>query len=474
MASKVSPQGTRIIHWLGLILVACAGQAGVPESATQPRLARMAKAPARSPSENGTEPAAPAASVAPLEPATPRQLEPDGDDDPTPSGEGTLPPRGHFERLGKPPLALRQICDLTPLGDTLYAAHSLSALGADGATISRYSPQDTDKPWAVAFDWNRPGEPAKGGGGGQGFLRVHRIGGRLFVPDADPPYNGFGISEHGTEGYVFISNESGEFAKARHPRHRPPAAPSVDGQAGAAVLPRAYHVLDVIRFRGRLYASTGSVPPGQPAWRGASPGALHVANADWSRFTYEVDYPYPWQDGVWRLTFLTRYKDRLYAGIQDYDGREPNDYLVFSPPVDSSVITREDVHPARVTPSGGAQTLRWYADRGKLYWIAWGRDGVGLRVTSDGDRWDLVPLPPDLGAPTDLVRFRDSLVILTERALLRLGEQETTVIARITDKKSPFELRDIFCAAPLAVFQDQLYAGGQRDGSLFRLVADDP
>jgi hypothetical protein len=405
-------------------------------------------------------------------PAVLAQLDSDGDDDPTPTGEGTLPKRAHFERVGKPPLALRQICDLTPLGDALYAAHALQPLGADGATITRYQPQEADRLFSVAFDWNRPGEPAKGGGAGQGFLRVHLIGGRLFVPDADPPYNGFGIADWGTEGYVFVSSHEGKFAPALRPKHRPPASPGVDDKPGAGVLPRAYHVLDVIRFRGQLYASTGSVPPKEHAWRGPSPGALHVANADWSRWTYEVDYPYPWGDGVWRLTFMVRYKDRLYVGIEDYDGREPNDFLVLTPARESSALTHDDIHAVRVTADGAAQTLRWYADQGKLYWIAWGHDGVVLRMTSDGDHWATVPLPPDLGAPTDITRYCDGLVVLTERALFKLGEKGPTLIATVQEKKSPFELKDVLCAAPLAVFRNELYAGGQRDGALYRLVVD--
>ena len=95
---------------------------------------------------------------------------------------------GHFERVGRAPLALQRICDLTPLGDALCAAHATRPLGLDGATITRYRPSDP-KPFSVAFDWNRAGEPTKGGGAGQGFLRVHAIGGRLFVTDADPQVN---------------------------------------------------------------------------------------------------------------------------------------------------------------------------------------------------------------------------------------------------------------------------------------------
>jgi hypothetical protein len=400
------------------------------------------------------------------------RIDPDGNDDPEDAGTGTMPLQGHFEKVGRPPISLRQICDLTPLRDALYAAHALSPLGGDGATISRYRPRDK-RPFTVAFDWNRPGEPTKGGGAGQGFLRVRAIGGRLFVPDADPPYNGFGLLDWGTEGYVFVSRSDGSFAYAMRPHFRPPGRPTQEDKPGAIVLPRAYHDFDVIRFRGHVIASTGSVPPKERAWYGPSPGALHVASADWSRATYQVAYPVPDPGGVWRLTYLVRFRDRLYAGIQDYDGRSPHDYVVVEPPSGVTEIAQEQLRAVRVTEGGAAQTVRWYTDRNRLYWIAWGHDGVRLRVTDDGDRWTTIPLPGGIGAPTDVVRFRDALVVLTEQGLFKLSDAGAiTPVVRITDKKSPFELRDMLCAAPLAVFDNELYAGGQRDGSLYRLVSE--
>lgn len=393
------------------------------------------------------------------------QLDPDGDDDPAGSGTPPLPARLHFTRVGRAPFALQRICDLTPFGDALYAAHANQPLGTDGATITRYRPDDSKHPFAVAFDWNRPGEPTKGGGAGQGFLRVHAIDGHLYVPDTDPPYAGFGIAYPGTEGYVFESDSNGEFASARMPGHKPPAT--------AGVLPRAYHVLDVIRFRGRLYASTGSVPPGERAWHGASPGALHVANASGALWSYEVDYPWPWQVGVWRLTFLVRFRDRLYAGIQDYDEREPNDYVVFAPPADATALTHDHEHGVKVTAGGASSTLRWYADARRLWWIALERDGdVVLRATEDGESWRSVPLPAGAGRPTDIARFRGALVALTERGLWRVDADPPTELARIDAKRSPFAITDSYCAAPLAVFRGELYAGGQRDGSLWRLDAE--
>jgi hypothetical protein len=443
-----------------------------------------------------------------------RQIDEDGNDEVEDPGTGSAPADGRFEKVGTPPLALTRICDLTAFGDALYAAHANQPLGTDGATITRYRPSDTKRPFAVAFDWNRPGEPTKGGGAGQGFLRVHAIGGRLFVADADPPYNGLGLVEYGTEGYVFVSDRAGAFAPPRAPNYRPPGAPdltSADGKAGAAVLPRAYHVIDVIKYRGGLFASTGSVPPKEKAWHGPSPGAIHRANADGSRWTYEVDYPYPWQDGVWRLTFMVRFRDRLYAGIQDYDGRDPNDYVYFAPTTadadagPEAILRRADEHAVRITRSGAAGTLRWWVDTrvkpARLYWLAWSRDtGVLLRVTTDGDHWAAIALPADAGRPTDVTRFRDAVVVLTERGLYRLGGEAVdgaagvdatdgvaaataTAIARIDEapdggapakgkeKKSPFEVSDFFCVAPLAVFQNELYAGGQRGGTLYKLAS---
>lgn len=73
-----------------------------------------------------------------------------------------------------------------------------------------------------------------------------------------------------------------------------------------------------------------------------------------------------------------------------------------------------------------------------------------------------------------MTRFRDAVVVLTERGLHRLddatGTTAVATIARIEDKKSPFEIGDFFCTAPLAVLDGRLYAGGQRGGTLYRLT----
>jgi hypothetical protein len=397
--------------------------------------------------------------------------EPDGDDDPIADTRMTLPASPRFERVGVPPLGLQRICDLQVFDGALYMAHANQPLGTDGATITKYDP-DAKRPFSVAFDWNRPGEPTAGGGAGQGFLRVHAFDGRLWVPDADPPYGGFGRSSVGAEGYVFVSDTSGKFARAQSPGHLPPRAPDVVAdKPGAALVPRAYHVLDAIRFRGRMYASTGASPPGERAWHGHAPGALHGATPDAKRWEYEVAYPFPFDDGVTRLTFLVRFRGRLYAGVEGGAA----DYVYVTPRGSSSqsqgpasVLEQRDLHAVQVTPTGGSITLRWYADRGKLYWIAWSGGRTVLRVSEDGDSWREVTLPPDAGMPSDITRAGSDLLVLAERALVRLGTNE--IVSRVEGKKSPFEVTDGYCAAPLAVFRGVLYAGGQRGGALYKLA----
>ncbi len=123
---------------------------------------------------------------------------------------------------------------------------------------------------------------------------------------------------------------------------------------------------------------------------------------------------------MWRLTYLVRFKGRLYAGLQDYEGVDAHDYVVVEPPLYGKVITQRDVHPVRATKVGGNRTLRWYADDGKLYWIARSREGARLRVTEDGETWRTIEFPRLAGAPTDVTRFRGVLVALTERGLYRL------------------------------------------------------
>jgi len=402
-------------------------------------------------------------------PAQPPSEE-DGNDDPEDPGTGTIPPALRLEYVGRSPAALPRVCDLTPFRGALYAAYARTPLSEEGAIILRYVP-DEHVPFSVAFDWNRPGQSRRGGGG-RGFVRIRTIDGRLYVPDVDTPGMGFGAPTQ-PEGYVFVSDREGNFAPARGPTFRPP--PAFDAtRAGVLVVPRARNVLDVVRFRGQLYVSTSSVPPGASPRGGSFPGALHLADPEGCSGTYLVDHPNPHRPGTWRIGFMVRFRERIYMGFERVGGVGDADYLWALPPAGARSITGLDLHPERVTPTGGALTLRWYTDRGWLYWIAYDRMHrvATLRVSEDGDRWSQVTFPPDAGQPTDLTRFRDGLVVLTTRALWRIDGAVPVRLANIPRGPSgwPFEPIDPYCAAPLAVYRNTLYAGGQRDGALYRFV----
>src|SRR5207245_2311451 len=90
------------------------------------------------------------ASVSDATAVAPPQQDLDGDDDPVDEGFGPFPTSLRFERVGRPPLALQRICDLTSLGDALYASHANQPLGTDGATISRYRLDGTSPEGAPA------------------------------------------------------------------------------------------------------------------------------------------------------------------------------------------------------------------------------------------------------------------------------------------------------------------------------------
>ena len=368
--------------------------------------------------------------------------------------------------VGRHWASLRRVCALAPFGKSLYASHAYAALVIDGATVTRYTPGE-DPPIRVAFDWNRRGQPTKGGGGGQGFARLREIDGRLYLPDTDPPYAGFGLSGKGIEGYVFVSDAEGKFARPRLPKHLPPAPPTRE-QAGAAVLPYAYHVFDVARFGDHIYASGGGYVPG-----GAAPGALFLGTDDGSPWQPVATFPDPPDAHVWRLTYLVAFRQRLYAGVETFDDANDTDYVSFGLPAPGQHLTSGDALPELQAFAGGASTLRWREDGKQLFWIAAHAGGVTLQHSEDGAHWTPIALPPEAGWPLDVIRYRGALVILTEHRLLQLRAGELSELARVDSKRSPFELGDTYCPAPLAVFDGELYAGGQQKGRLFRLVWPD-
>lgn len=394
----------------------------------------------------------PSASVdVPSPPPAPAQREPDGNDERT-GASLELGKNLRFEKVGRHYAALHRVCDFAVHERTLLMSHATRPLGFGGATITRWDPA-AKTPFTLAFDWNRSGEPEKGGGAGQGFLRLRRFDGRLWVPDADPPYLGFGFAKGMAEGYVFVSDEKARFAPVRNPGHLPPAT--------AVVLPGALHVFDVARYAGKLLVATGALVPANRAE--ISPGTLFAENDGTKRWAPVYTYEHPKRAAA-RLGYMVRFRDRLYVAVSALEDGDPNEYVVFAPSVDA-----EHAKVVRVSQLGAQHTLRWYADGGRLYWLSLGGYGSELRVTENGDDWKLLPLPKEAGNATDVLRVGKSLVVMAEQGLYRLNGASFELLAKVTDAKSPFLVDDAYCSAPLVAFEGALYTGGQRKGELYRL-----
>lgn len=442
----------------GVVLIACTTARAPTPHAPPPQETPT-------PAASAPLPAA-TASVAPA-PAPPPQLDADGNDEEA-IPDVALPGHGHFEKVGRHWAALTRVCDFAKLGTALYMSHATRPLGFGGATLTRYQPGDKPE-FSLAFNWNREGEPQKGGAGGQGFLRIRRIDGRLYVPDADPPYLGLGLAA-GVEGYLFESGTDGRFAPARRPGHLPPAVPTPT-RAGAIELPGAIHDFDVIRFRGRLYASTSAaIPPKATAT--SSPGTLFTPGKKNGRWDVAYTYAGAAGEASVRLGYMTRFRDRLYVAISPLYGLDRHDFVVIAPPRDDKTFSAADAKAVQVTTSGGAHTLRWYASGGRLYWITLGSGGGELRVTDDGDTFRVLTLPAGAGSPSDVLRVGEHLLVLAEHGLYELSDGTFRQRAPAPKGKTPFKVDDGYCAPPLVVFHGQLYAGGQRHGVLWRLAAD--
>ena len=77
---------------------------------------------------------------------------------------------------------------------------------------------------------------------------------------------------------------------------------------------------------------------------------------------------------------------------------------------------------------------------------------VAWRVP-DRDSGRVIALPTDVGVPTEIVRFRCVLHQLPSRALLPLADPRVRVLARISDKRTRFELDDGFRVLPRPSFE---------------------
>jgi hypothetical protein len=353
------------------------------------------------------------------------------------------------------------VCDLTPFNGALYAATAVKPIDIDGATIHRFDP--ADGVWSLAFDWDRDCVPYETHEvGGQGIARVRAIDGRLFATDADAPlYGGFGLSNAPFEDYVFVSDEGGVF---------PPLGDGATPPQGTKVLPFAFHAFDVISYRGALVATGGTVALSDTSGT-RYPGGLFAGNpAD------PVLPPrfFPGEGeavGVVRTTYAHRFGGRLYVGFQNNEKRLEWDLAVLTgDPRDEA--TAPPVL-ARATSDGGWVTRRFASGDGWLYWVASGyrrdRRGSALFESRDGATFRRVRLPSNAGAIQDIVVVEGARFALTTAGVYRSRDRGAFELIAAAPDGDPFGGFSTFCSAPLTVFDDALYAGGTRGGTVYRI-----
>ncbi len=372
--------------------------------------------------------------------------EPNGADDASHARAGAAlsalaeAPAARFESIGAPDTAHPLVCDLLGFRDALYAAHTVRPVVRTGARIHRYD----GAAWSMAFEWDRTGS--------QGFTRMRAIADRIYVPDADTPGPGFGLSDAPYEEYLFISDADGGFDK---PETR--------------VAPLSFHAFDVIAYRGALVMSggTGVIAPGQ--W-GPFPGGLWAGDADSD--VLPLRFELGKRSGVVRTTYMHRFRGRLYVGFMNNERRARWDLAVLSgdprdPATAAPVI-------ARVTDDGGWCTHRFASTADTLYWIATGyrQDGRGaaLFASTDGQRFERLALPDGAGDVQDIAIVDDVRYVLARGGLYRAGANHAFERIAPAPEDDPWGVYNTYCSAPLAVWNDGLYAGSKRNGHVYRVV----
>jgi hypothetical protein len=369
-------------------------------------------------------------------------------------------PRLRFERIEPPAMAHSLVCDLAPIGDRIAAAYAERMIDLDGAQVHLLDA--TTGAWTLALDWDRGGAPGRSHEvGGQGLARVRVVGDRLWVPDGDAPRRGgFGWSEAGFEDYVFVSQPGGVF---------PPLGAGDAPPGTTVVLPWAFHVFDVIGYRGARVATGGTADGDDSA--PLYPGGLFVGRDDQRLWPPRFRIGHPSREvGVIRATFAHRFAGRLYIGLQSNERRMGWDLAVLT----GDPLAADTPPPAliRVTPDGGRLTRRFASGGGRLYWIAGDarRVRAELWTSDDGVRFRQLRLPDGIGVPQDIVVAGGVRWLLATDGLYRAGVDD--VFRRVAEAPGgdPFGRWDTFCSAPLAAAGDRLVAGSTRDGAVWRIA----
>jgi hypothetical protein len=328
-----------------------------------------------------------------------------------------------------------QACDLASTPAGLFVAASTHALEENGAGLYRLS---KGAPEAV-LRWN-----------GQGFLRVHSYGERLFVPDADAPFGAAFFVRFDVDGYVFTLDPT-------HPE-----------RYTREVIPAVYHVFDTALLEGRVYASSGAYVPGDMPYRASrAPAALFVAEAPgkpWRRILTLPEVAKGTETGVVRFTFLQALdKGALLAGLTDWSATQGGDGAM-------RIEGLPDAPRAERVQGLPGEVVRWARWRGNVFAITsvWGqkmlyishdegRSFSALSPVSDGNR---------LTDPQSMVATENALYVLADGFLFRSQDGET--FTRLTEANQALRGGNHpLVTAPLVLHEGTLWAASPTTGDIF-------
>lgn len=324
-----------------------------------------------------------------------------------------------------------QAGDLCSAGDALYVAASTNVLTTNGQGIYSLTPDGRLSPVLVRK--------------GQGFLRVHTIADRVFVPDADAPLTASVIFRLNLDGFVYSFDP-----------HTPDAV-------RREVIPHVYHVFDTAPLGGRIYAAGGAYAEGDlPYHTKRNPAALYLREAEekpWRRVLEYPEVPQGSTTGVVRFTFLHPLPNgTLLAGLTDWSGTVGGNGAV--------LIEGLPDHPTvrRVTGVDGSP-LRWISWKGRIYVIA-ERNGITRLACSTDGGLTFAPATAAPPLPQSLAVTDDVLILLADGTLYR--SDDGTTFAALTAQNP--ELRHHphpLITAPLTFHQGRLWAADPQRGTIW-------
>lgn len=399
--------------------------------------------------------------------AAPGPADPNGEDNNLPRSAGpalaqlTSARRARFVPLPPPPATAHPlVCDLVSFRGALYVSHAVKPIDRTGARVHRFTATGPSRgSWELAFDWNRGGTPdAQWARGGEGFTRLRVIDDRLVVPDADSPGpESFGASDAFVENLVLRSHPDGSF----------PSLAVVP--EGALIQPWSFHAFDAIRYRGLTVVSGGVVNP-EPHATTRFPAGLWTGPPN--ARVLELSRIFGEGFGVVRSTYMHRFAGRLYIGLQNNQRRIRFDLAILSGAASDPTTPMELV---RISKRGGYVTRSFASDDSTLYWLGeLPRKKRGVLYRSrDGARFEQLALPPNAGAPQDIVLAGDSAYLLTRNGLFVSRKEGDFELLAPAPPSDPFGKRNTLCGARMTPYGDHLVASSTRDGSLFQVVPDD-